>query len=124
VYHVLNRANGRLRIFRKASDFLAFEKILADAMAMFSMRLCGYCIMEIRGKYRGIRGDRCLLWTITIGDCHQLLLVFLQFDNDYIRIRIACVFADVDVAFHPDNTPCFDVKLLLATVRECQTSLE
>ena len=28
VYHVLNRANGRLRIFRKESDFLAFEKIL------------------------------------------------------------------------------------------------
>jgi hypothetical protein len=30
VYHVLNRANGRLRIFRKEGDFLAFEKILAD----------------------------------------------------------------------------------------------
>lgn len=45
VYHVLNRANGRLRIFRKASDFLAFEKILADGVARFAMRLCGYCIM-------------------------------------------------------------------------------
>ena len=45
VYHVLNRANGRLRIFRKESDFLAFEKILADAAALFSMRLCGYCIL-------------------------------------------------------------------------------
>jgi len=45
VYHVLNRANGRLRIFRKESDFLAFEKILADGILMFSMRLCGYCIM-------------------------------------------------------------------------------
>jgi len=29
-YHVLNRANGRLRIFRKAGDFLAFERILAE----------------------------------------------------------------------------------------------
>ena len=45
VYHVLNRANGRLRIFRKDSDFVAFEKILADGTALFSMRLCGYCIM-------------------------------------------------------------------------------
>jgi len=45
VYHVLNRANGRLRIFRREDDFLAFEKILADAVAMFSMRLCGYCIL-------------------------------------------------------------------------------
>jgi len=26
-YHALNRAKGRLRIFRKESDFLAFEKI-------------------------------------------------------------------------------------------------
>jgi len=25
VYHALNRANGRLRIFRKDGDFLAFE---------------------------------------------------------------------------------------------------
>jgi putative transposase len=45
VYHALNRANGRLRIFRKEKDFLAFEKILADGVARFSMRLCGYCIM-------------------------------------------------------------------------------
>lgn len=45
VYHVFNRANGRLRIFRKDTDFLAFEKILADGSALFSMRLCGYCIM-------------------------------------------------------------------------------
>jgi hypothetical protein len=30
VYHVLNRANGRLRIFRKDSDFLAPEQILAE----------------------------------------------------------------------------------------------
>jgi putative transposase len=45
VYHVLNRANGRLRIFRKESDFLAFERILADGTGLFAMRLCGYCIM-------------------------------------------------------------------------------
>jgi hypothetical protein len=30
---VLNRASGRLRIFRKEDDFLAFEKILADAVS-------------------------------------------------------------------------------------------
>lgn len=46
VYHVLNRANGRLRIFRKENDFLAFEKILAAGAAIFSMRLCGYCVMS------------------------------------------------------------------------------
>jgi len=46
VYHVLNRANGRLRIFRKPADFLAFEKILGDGLSRFSMRLCGYCLMS------------------------------------------------------------------------------
>ncbi len=46
VYHVLNRANGRLHIFRKPDDFAAFEQILAEALARFDMRLCGYCIMS------------------------------------------------------------------------------
>jgi putative transposase len=46
VYHVLNRANGRLRIFRKPGDFLAFETILAEGIERFAMRICGYCIMS------------------------------------------------------------------------------
>ena len=46
VYHVLNRANGRLKIFKKPADFAAFEKILAEALDRFDMRLCGYCIMS------------------------------------------------------------------------------
>ena len=45
VYHVINRANGRLRIFKKSADFLAFERVLAQALARTDMRLCGYCIM-------------------------------------------------------------------------------
>jgi putative transposase len=32
-YHVLNRANGRLHIFRKDGDFAAFESILASGVA-------------------------------------------------------------------------------------------
>ena len=31
VYHVLNRANGRLRLFRKDADYVAFEQVLAEA---------------------------------------------------------------------------------------------
>ena len=45
VYHVLNRANGRLRIFRKEDDYLAFEQIMAEGIEKFDMRLCGYCLM-------------------------------------------------------------------------------
>jgi len=32
VYHVLNRASGRLKIFKKAGDFAAFEQILAEGV--------------------------------------------------------------------------------------------
>lgn len=46
VYHALNRANGRLNIFKKPQDFEAFESILADGIARYGMRLCGYCIMS------------------------------------------------------------------------------
>ena len=45
VYHVLNRANGRLSIFKKAGDFAAFERILAEGLSRVSMRLLGYCLM-------------------------------------------------------------------------------
>ncbi len=45
VYHALNRANGRLGIFKKGRDFEAFEKVLAEGLDRFDMRMCGYCIM-------------------------------------------------------------------------------
>jgi hypothetical protein len=33
VFHVLNRANGRLRLFKKDADYLAFERLLIEARA-------------------------------------------------------------------------------------------
>ncbi|MFI4913325.1 MAG: transposase [Sedimentisphaeraceae bacterium JB056] len=45
-YHVINRSNGRLRIFKKRDDFLAFEKILGEAQERIAMRIFGYCIMS------------------------------------------------------------------------------
>ena len=65
VYHVLNRANGRLRIFRKDGDFLAFEQILAEGIERYSMRLCGYCIM---GNHWHL-----LLWPISDGDLSEFM---------------------------------------------------
>ena len=44
-YHVLNRANGQLRIFRKNADFEAFEAILAEGLERVDMRICGYCVL-------------------------------------------------------------------------------
>ena len=65
VYHVLNRANGRLRIFRKNADFLAFENILAQAVELYGMRICGYCIMSNHWHL--------LLWPVNDGDLSNFM---------------------------------------------------
>jgi putative transposase len=45
VYHVINRANGRLRLFRKQQDFQAFYDSLNLAMTRHPTRLLGWCVM-------------------------------------------------------------------------------
>jgi putative transposase len=45
VYHVLNRANARMRIFDKPEDYDAFERILDEAVRRVKMRLLAYCVM-------------------------------------------------------------------------------
>src|SRR5438094_624939 len=45
VYHMLNRANARLTIFEDDGDFAAFERILAEAVTRYAMRLLAYCLM-------------------------------------------------------------------------------
>ena len=45
VYHVLNRANARLRIFAKDGDYEAFETVLEQARARFGTRVLAYCVM-------------------------------------------------------------------------------
>jgi putative transposase len=45
VYHVLNRANARLKIFSNDADYLAFEQILLEAVGRTQTRLLAYCLM-------------------------------------------------------------------------------
>jgi putative transposase len=46
VYHVLNRADARSRIFRKDNDYAAFERVVAEALTHVpGMRLLSYCLM-------------------------------------------------------------------------------
>jgi Transposase IS200 like len=45
VYHTLYRANARLTIFEDDGDFAAFERILADTVTRYAMRLLAYCVM-------------------------------------------------------------------------------
>jgi putative transposase len=45
VYHVLNRANAGLLLFRKRGDYAAFERILAQALARSPVDIFAYCLM-------------------------------------------------------------------------------
>ena len=45
VYHVINRANGRLRIFNKDEDYQLFEKLLLETKELIGMRILAYELM-------------------------------------------------------------------------------
>jgi putative transposase len=45
VYHVLNRAVGRATLFKKQSDYAAFEKVLRQAWERSAMRLLAYVVL-------------------------------------------------------------------------------
>lgn len=45
VYHVLNRANARIKIFRHDADYEAFERVLTEAVERTQTRLLSYCVM-------------------------------------------------------------------------------
>jgi len=44
-YHVLNRGNDRLPIFRSASDYRQFEELLIASRAAFEVPIYAYCLM-------------------------------------------------------------------------------
>jgi len=41
VFHVLNRANARARIYRKNEHYAAFERVMAETFARKPMRILG-----------------------------------------------------------------------------------
>ncbi|KKS84900.1 MAG: hypothetical protein UV60_C0013G0017 [Parcubacteria group bacterium GW2011_GWA2_43_11] len=45
IYHVINRANGRVQIFNKDDDYMHFEELLLEARELTGMRILAYCIM-------------------------------------------------------------------------------
>jgi putative transposase len=45
VYHVLNRANRRAKIFHKPPDYNAFLKILGEGLQRTPCRVLGLCLM-------------------------------------------------------------------------------
>jgi len=45
IYHLLNRANGKKKIFLHPKDYGAFENVLQEAVERFGMKVYAYCIM-------------------------------------------------------------------------------
>jgi putative transposase len=45
IFHVLNRANARARIFAKDADYAAFERVMCETLARMPMRVLGYLVM-------------------------------------------------------------------------------
>ncbi|OGZ09740.1 MAG: hypothetical protein A3D65_05440 [Candidatus Lloydbacteria bacterium RIFCSPHIGHO2_02_FULL_50_13] len=45
VYHVINRANGRMQIFDTADDYSLFERLLREAKELTDMRILAYVLM-------------------------------------------------------------------------------
>ena len=44
-YHVINRGNGRQKVFRKSGDYRAFVDRFDKACSRVCMRMLGYCVM-------------------------------------------------------------------------------
>ena len=45
IYHVYNRANGRLRLFHNEDDYDGFEQVLAEGIERSEVDLLTYCLM-------------------------------------------------------------------------------
>jgi len=46
IYHVLNRGNGRMRLFHKDEDFAAFLRVLGEGLKRYPVDLLTYCLMD------------------------------------------------------------------------------
>ncbi|HAB53236.1 MAG TPA: transposase [Ignavibacteriales bacterium] len=45
VYHVLNRGNGKQRVFHSDKDYEAFVSLMREAKERYSLKLLAYCLM-------------------------------------------------------------------------------
>jgi putative transposase len=65
VYHVLNRANGRLPLFQKEGDYAAFERVLGEARQLYDVPILAYCILPNHWHL--------VLWPRADGDLSRLV---------------------------------------------------
>lgn len=50
IYHVINRANEKARIFNSDDEYKHFETLLAEGKELFDVRILAYCIMPNHGS--------------------------------------------------------------------------
>jgi putative transposase len=65
IYHVLNRANRRARIFHKPRDYDAFLKVVEEGLSQIPCRMLGLCVMP---NHRHM-----VLWPHADGDLSRLI---------------------------------------------------
>jgi len=65
VYHVLNRANGRITLFETPADYEAFVKVCMEANERVPMRVLSYCVMPNHWHF--------VLWPLTDGDLSEFV---------------------------------------------------
>jgi hypothetical protein len=53
VYHVLNRSVDRMHMFRKESDFEAFERVMVEAHLRQPIRILSYSVRSLAGGTAG-----------------------------------------------------------------------
>lgn len=65
IYHVLNRAAGKRRLFECAADFAAFEQVLREAKLRTGMRILAHCGMPTHWHF--------LLWPTEDGQLRKFV---------------------------------------------------
>src|ERR1700744_1851106 len=79
--HVLNRSAGRMAMFRRESDYAAFERIMMEAGERFSLRVGDWCLMrnhwhfvvwprkarEVTDYFRWLTHTHAMRWRVAHG---------------------------------------------------------
>jgi putative transposase len=65
VFHALNRCVGRMKLFTKERDYLAFEEVIEETLQLYPMRIVGYCLMPNHWHF--------VLWPEGDGDLSRFL---------------------------------------------------
>ncbi len=87
IYHVFNRSAGKMHMFRKDADYVAFERVMLEAHERHPIRILSYCILsnhwhfvvwpredgELSAFFRWLANTHAMRWRVahrTVGYGH------------------------------------------------------